>query len=371
MNILVLNAGSSSLKYKLFADEKEIAGGSIETIGECIAYPSHEAALNAVCKQLNLSHIDAVGHRVVHGGVAFFKPTEMDDAALQALKDISFLAPLHNPANIMGIELARQLLPHSRHVAVFDTAFHHTLPEPAYTYALDRELMNTLQIRRYGFHGISHEYVSREACKILNSLPEETNLISLHLGNGASACAIQEGRSIDISMGMTPLEGLVMGTRSGDLDPAIALLLAKHLGGIDAVDAFLNKKSGLKGLCGDNDLRTIEARARKNDPSAQLALDIMVHRLLKYIGSYYALLPNLKAMIFTGGIGENSQWVRGAVLSRLRHLGIEFDSAQNGLSYERDLRLTTPKSPVAVFAIRTNEELLIAQSVAQVLVKSL
>ena len=365
MKILVLNAGSSSLKYKLFADEVELAGGVIEAIGECAQYPDHKSALTEVCHQLDLTHIDAVGHRVVHGGTAFFKPTEMDDATLEVLKSISFLAPLHNPANILGIELARQLLPQSRHFAVFDTAFHHTLPEAAYTYALDRTLIDALQIRRYGFHGISHEYVSREACKILNSQPENTSLISLHLGNGASACAIQNGSSIDISMGMTPLEGLVMGTRSGDLDPAVSLLLAKHLGSLEAADTLLNKKSGLKGLCGDNDLRMIEARASKNDSSAKLALDVMIHRLVKYIGSYYALLPNLKAIIFTGGIGENSKWVREAVLSKLGHLGLDFDPAQNVSGYQKNLRLTAENSRIAAFAIRTNEEFLIADLVAK------
>ena len=364
MNILILNAGSSSLKYKLFHNLDDASGGLIEGIGETKKNPNHEQALLQVCQAINTKDIDVVGHRVVHGGTLFFKPTEINDANLAALKTLSYLAPLHNPANLMGIEIARQLLPHARHIAIFDTAFHHSLSETAYTYALDHDMMTELQIRRYGFHGISHQYISQQACKILAKPIENTELISLHLGNGASACAIQQGHSIDTSMGMTPLEGLVMGTRSGDLDPAIVLLLVKQLGSIEAVDTLLNKKCGLKGLCGDNDLRVIEARAKEQDPLALLALDIMIHRLVKYIGSYMALLPNLNAIIFTGGIGENSQYVRAAVLSRLAHLGIAFDSTQNKTPYKDHLHLTTVDSRIHAFAIRTNEELCMAEQIS-------
>lgn len=355
MKILILNVGSSSLKYKLFDQGQELAGGLVEATGE--------QALMEVCQKINLEGIQAVGHRVVHGGTLFYKPTEMNDANLAALKEISYLAPLHNPVNIAGIEIAQRLLPSARHFAIFDTAFHHSLPESAYTYALDKNLAQALQIRRYGFHGISHEYVSREACKILDSAIETTELISLHLGNGASACAIQNGESIDTSMGMTPLEGLVMGTRSGDIDPALSLIIAKYLGSAEAADAFLNKNSGLKGLCGENDLRVIEARAGAGDDAATLALDVMVHRLLKYVGAYAALLPNLKAIIFTGGIGENSKFVRQAVLSRLQHFGIDFDAEQNVQSYKSHLRLTSFNSRIQAFAIRTNEEFSMAQQI--------
>ena len=363
MNMLILNAGSSSLKYKLFHNLDDVSGGLIEGIGETEKNPNHQQALMHVCQAINTKDIDVVGHRVVHGGTLFFKPTEINDANLAELKTLSYLAPLHNPANIMGIEIARQLLPNARHIAIFDTAFHHSLSKAAYTYALDDDMMKQLHIRRYGFHGISHQYVSHKACEILQRPITNTELISLHLGNGASACAIQHGHSIDTSMGMTPLEGLVMGTRSGDMDPAIVLLLAKQLGSIDAVDTLLNKSCGLKGICGDNDLRVIETRAKARDPAALLALEIMIHRLIKYIGSYMALLPNLNAIVFTGGIGENSHYVRATVLSRLAHLGIAFDADQNKLSYKDHARLTTVDSRIHAFAIRTNEELCMAQQI--------
>lgn len=363
MKILILNAGSSSLKYKLFDQEHEKESGIVEAIGENPACPDHEQALLQVCQKIDIKGIEAVGHRVVHGGTLFHLPTEMNDNNLAALKKISYLAPLHNPANILGIEIAKKLLPNAKHFAIFDTAFHHTLPEAAYTYALNQDIAKQLQIRRYGFHGISHEYVSHKACEILKSPVEKTELISLHLGNGASITAIKNGQSIETSMGMTPLEGLVMGTRSGDVDPAIVLLLAKHLGSAEKADALLNKNSGLKGLCGDNDLRTIEARAKTGDKSAQLALEIMAHRLRKYIGAYMALLPNLNALILTGGIGENSKWVRQAVLSNLSHMGIDFDLNQNEQGYTEHLLLTKPNSRIKALAIRTNEELSMAKQI--------
>lgn len=360
---LILNAGSSSLKYKLFEKRQEIMGGLIEGIGETAQHPNHEQALMTVCQSVEVADIALVGHRVVHGGTLFLEPTEMNDANLAALQGIAHLAPLHNPANILGIEIARKLLPKARHMAIFDTAFHHSLPEMAYTYAIDRHITQALNIRRYGFHGISHQYVSREACHILQSPVEATDLITLHLGNGASACAIRNGCSIDTSMGMTPLEGLVMGTRSGDLDPALSLILLKHLGNIEAVETLLNKHSGLKGICGDNDLRAIESRIKANDPMARLAFDIMIYHLIKYIGGYMALLPDLKVLVFTGGIGENSAWVRQAVLSQLLHMGIIFDETQNIQSYKHHLRLTTVNSRIQVFAIRTNEELCMAEQI--------
>lgn len=361
--VLILNAGSSSLKYKLFENRQEIMGGLIEGIGETAGDPNHEQALMTVCQSVNVVDIAWVGHRVVHGGTLFLEPTEIDDRNFAALQNIAHLAPLHNPANILGIDIARKLLPKARHIALFDTAFHHSLPEVAYSYALDRDITQALHIRRYGFHGISHQYVSREVCHLLKSPVEGTELITLHLGNGASACAIRNGCSIDTSMGMTPLEGLVMGTRSGDIDPAVSLMLVKHLGSVEAVHALLNKQSGLKGICGDNDLRTIEARAKANDPMAQLAFDIMIYRLVKYIGSYMALLPDLKALVFTGGIGENSVWVRQAVLSQLLHLGVIGDETQNTQSYKQHLRLTRADSRIQAFAIRTNEELCMVEQI--------
>ncbi len=365
MKILILNAGSSSLKYKLFANNQEIAGGIVEAIGESGACANHEQALIQACQNIDVNGIEVVGHRVVHGGTLFYLPTEINDTNFVALKEISHLAPLHNPVNILGIETARKLLPNAKHFAVFDTAFHHTLPEAAYTYALNQGIAQELQIRRYGFHGISHEYVSRQACKILASVIDKTELITLHLGNGASITAIQNGHSIETSMGMTPLEGLVMGTRSGDVDPAVVLILAKYLGSNKAADDFLNKNSGLKGICGDNDLRIIEKRAQQGDVLAKLALEIMVHRLVKYIGAYVALLPNLKALVFTGGVGENSQWVRQMILTRLKHFGIDFDSMRNKQNYQQHLLLTQPRSKIHALAIRTNEELAMAQQIIE------
>lgn len=363
MKILIINAGSSSLKYKLFQEEQVLASGLIEEIGTSGKMATQAEALRHVCETLNLSGIEAVGHRVVHGATLFVSPTLINDDNFRALKKLSPLAPLHNPANIAGIETARRLLPHARHIAIFDTAFHHQLPEAAYTYAIDRHLAETLHIRRYGFHGISHQYVTERACEILESPLDETELITLHLGNGASISAIQNGHSIETSMGMTPLEGLVMGTRSGDIDPAVTLILAQHFGSIETANAYLNKQSGLKGLCGDNDCRQIEARHHAGDSDASLALNIMVHRLLKYIGAYMALLPALKALIFTGGIGENSTWIRQAVLSRLTHCGVVLDEARNQASYTDHLQLTTNQSKLQAFAIRTNEELLMAKQI--------
>ncbi len=363
MKILIINAGSSSLKYKLFYKEQELASGLIEEIGAPGKMATQAEALQHVCDTLDLSGVEAVGHRVVHGGTLFVSPTLINDDNFMALKKLSPLAPLHNPANIAGIETARRLLPQAKHIAIFDTAFHHKLPTAAHTYAIDRNMAETLHIRRYGFHGISHQYVTERACQLLASSIESTELITLHLGNGASVSAVQNGHSIDTSMGMTPLEGLVMGTRSGDIDPAITLILAKHFGSIEAADTYLNKQSGLKGLCGDNDCRKIEARHQAGDAAASLALEVMVHRLVKYIGAYMALLPKLKAIIFTGGIGENSQWIRHAVLSKLAHCGLHLDKTHNTKPYADHLQLTSDQSRVQAFAIRTNEELLMAQQI--------
>lgn len=366
MKILIINAGSSSLKYKLFLETQEIASGLIEEIGAPGKMATQAEALQHVCNTLDLSGVKAVGHRVVHGGTLFVSPTLINDDNFRDLKQLSSLAPLHNPANIAGIETARRLLPHAKHIAIFDTAFHHQLPEAAYRYAIDRNMAETLHIRRYGFHGISHQYVTERACELLKSPIESTELITLHLGNGASVSAVQNGRSIDTSMGMTPLEGLVMGTRSGDMDPAVTLILAKHLGSIEAADTYLNKQSGLKGLCGDSDCRKIEARHQTGDAAASLALEMMVHRLIKYIGAYMALLPKLKAIIFTGGIGENSQWIRHAVLSKLAHCGLHLDETRNTKPYNDHLQLTCEQSRVQAFAIRTNEELLMAKQVLDI-----
>jgi len=314
MKIAVINSGSSSLKFKLFAmpSGEVLMNKTVEHIGEKNApVQNHFQAIESL--HVNFSDIDAVGHRVVHGGEKFVNSTLIDDEVMEAIKELIPLAPLHNPANLQGIKVVRQYASNMPQVAVFDTAFHATLKKEAYLYALPYELYEKHQIRRYGFHGTSHAYLLQKAATMLGKKVEDTNIITLHLGNGASACAIKNGKSIDTSMGFTPLEGLVMGSRCGDIDPAIVLYLqdSLHVSSIEA-DEILNKKSGLLGLCGENDVRNIEARS---DESAKLALDIMVRRIQKYIGAYMVLLENVDAIVFSGGIGENSQVIRDAVMN--------------------------------------------------------
>ena len=361
MNILTLNAGSSSLKYQFFQNELSLLSGLIENIGEANGeYQNHGEALQAVNAHLNteLGNIacDAVAHRVVHGGNTFSKPTEITQANLDALKALPPLAPLHNPANILGIETAMKAYPNAKHIAIFDTAFHATLPASAYTYAIDQTLAAEKHIRRYGFHGTSHQFVSEAAAKLLGKPLAQCELISAHLGNGASMAAIQRGQSINTSMGMTPTAGLCMGTRSGDLDPAVVSLLAKEYSATE-LDTLLNKQSGLKGICGDNDMRTIESRAAKGDSRAQLAIDVFVTRIQQYIGAYLTQLPNCDALIFTGGIGENSSTIRKCVCEKLSHLGFKLEDAQNEIR-EKDPRIVSlVNSPIMICVIPTNEEL--------------
>jgi len=314
MKIAVINSGSSSLKFKLFEmpSTRVIINKLVEHIGEPDSpVKNHFEAIESL--HVNFSDIDAVGHRVVHGGEKFVNSTLIDDEVMQAIKELIPLAPLHNPANLEGIKVVRQYAPYIPQIAVFDTAFHATLPTEAYVYALSYELYEKHQIRRYGFHGTSHAYLLQKAAAMLGKKVQETNIITLHLGNGASACAIKKGKSCDTSMGFTPLEGLVMGTRCGDIDPAIVLFMQNELDlSADEVDTILNKKSGLLGLCGENDVRNIEKR---KDESAKLALDIMVRRIQKYIGAYMVLLENVDAIVFSGGIGENSSYVREKVMN--------------------------------------------------------
>jgi len=302
MNIAVINAGSSSLKCKVLSMPK----GEVlyETLIE-------HSGVNAESLDIDFAHVDAIGHRVVHGGEKFQKPTLIDEEVINAIEALIPLAPLHNKANLDGIIALREKFPKIPQIAVFDTAFHATLDEAAYIYALPYELYEKHNIRRYGFHGSSHAYLLKEAAKILGKKVEQTNIITLHLGNGASACAIKNGKSVDTSMGFTPLEGLVMGSRSGDIDPAIVLYLQRELGySTEEVDKLLNKESGLIGICGKNDVREIQ---NADDKYAQLALDIMVRRIQKYIGSYMILLEEVDAIVFSGGIGENSEYIRDAV----------------------------------------------------------
>lgn len=361
MKILVLNAGSSSLKYRLFSNREEAAGGVVERIGEPEGVKDHMEALKIAEREILSSGIvkrfgdlDGVGHRVVHGGERFSRAALIDSSVLEALKELVSLAPLHNRANIEGIETMKKLAPGVAQVAVFDTAFHQSLSEEAFLYAVPIEIYREFGVRRYGFHGTSHLYVAKEAAKLLGAPLKELNIITLHLGNGASACAIEGGRSVDTSMGFTPLEGLVMGTRCGDLDPHIPLFLQEK--GLDAAK-ILNSESGLKGLCGRNDMREVERMAQEGDEKAILALKIFVRRVKKYIGAYSAILGRVDALVFTAGIGENSPLVRSLCCEGLEGLGFVLDEERN-----RNLRsvVSSQESSVKILVIQTDEELEIA-----------
>lgn len=359
MRVLVLNAGSSSLKFQLVdpASPETRVKGLIERIGEPGSdVPDHAAAARRVLEELD-GHPDAVGHRIVHGGTRFVVPTLIDDDVIAGIEALSSLAPLHNPPGVAGIRAARSVLPDVPHVAVFDTAFHATLPDHAATYALDRAVAEEHGIRRYGFHGTSFQSVSRNAARFLDRPIESLKMIVLHLGNGASACAIDGGRSIDTSMGLTPLEGLVMGTRSGDVDPGVLFHLTRAGWSVDDLDALLNRRSGLLGLAGSNDLRDVAAAGT---PSADLAIEVLLHRLRKYVGAYAAELGGLDALVFTAGIGENAAWLRERVAERLEFLGIRVDTARNE-SGSGARRISPDDAPVSVLVVPTDEELEIAQ----------
>jgi acetate kinase len=318
LKILVLNAGSSSLKYKLFIDMRVVSEGVIENI---VDYRDGIIEIEKRLKLVgveSLSILDGVGHRVVHGGEIFRESVIIDQEVIDTIKSLIPLAPLHNPANLEGILMIEQEAPILKQIAVFDTAFHQTIPQEAYMYALPYELYHKNGIRRYGFHGTSHSFVAKRASKILKKDLKDINLITLHLGNGASVCAIKNGKSIDTSMGFTPLEGLIMGTRSGDIDPAILFYLAREENKtIDQMDIILNKKSGLIGICNQNDMRTIHKLVEEGNDKAKLALDMFVYRIKKYIGSYFAILGEVDAIVFTGGIGENDSITRNLILSHL------------------------------------------------------
>jgi acetate kinase len=298
----------------------------------------------------------------VHGGTRFTAPTLVDDDVLAAIEELTPLAPLHNPANVTGIRTARDLRPDLPQVAVFDTAFHATMPEHAWRYAIDRETADAHQVRRYGFHGTSHAYVSRATAALLGRDLAEVSTIVLHLGNGASASAVRGGVCVDTSMGLTPLEGLVMGTRSGDLDPAVIFHLARQAGmSVDDIDTLLNRRSGMLGLCGDNDMREIGRRMADGDAEARLAFDVYAHRLRKYVGAYAAVLGQLDAITFTAGVGENSPAVRAAALHGLAPLGIELDPVRNAVRGHAPRLISADSSRVAVAVVPTDEELEIAQ----------
>ena len=376
--VLVINSGSSSLKYQLIEPDSasSLAEGIVERIGEPSSpVADHDAALRMAFDELSEAGIDlnacglaAVGHRVVHGGATFYRPTVVDDAVVGELKKLSVLAPLHNPPAVQGIEVARKMLPDVPHVAVFDTAFFHHLPAAAAAYAIDRDLAREWQIRRYGFHGTSHQYVSQQAAAFLGRPLESLNQIVLHLGNGASASAIAAGRAVDTSMGLTPLEGLVMGTRSGDIDAGVVGYLCRVADmTVDEVESMLNQKSGMLGLAGERDFRRLHEMIESGDSSAQLAYDVFIHRLRKYVGAYLAVLGRTDVVSFTAGIGENVAAVRGDALSGLAALGIEIDDQRNSSSAKDARRISTDASPVAVLVVPTNEELAIARDCLRVI----
>ncbi len=383
MKILIINAGSSSIKYKVYNHEnsttRTICAGLIEGIGETLCqwlhvgtkktahFETHKDAFEhlqqALKQTLGTNNIDGVGHRVVHGGPTFYQPTIITNNVIEAIKKLNHLAPLHNPVNILGIEFAQQYFPKATHVAVFDTGFHHTIPHYVSNYAIEPKLAQDNAIKRYGFHGINHEFVAAKASSFLNKDPADCNFISLHLGNGASACLIQKGKSFDTSMGMTPLAGLIMGTRSGDIDPGIILYLIKQGYSPEAIDAALNKNGGLKGLTGANDMRRILAQVSVGDAQASLAIQMYIYRLQKYIGAYYGQAPYLDGLIFTGGIGENAVYIRERTLQNLTHLGFYLSEQRNNDCTDSGCQLINKPSTTPIFVIKGDEESLIAEKV--------
>ncbi|MFH1969971.1 MAG: acetate kinase [Verrucomicrobiota bacterium] len=394
MKILVINAGSSSVKFTLYesAGEKLLAKGLIERINapdtrlkysnyrgqkmeKDIAANSSEAAISEACLALmdkktgvigNLIEIKGIGHRVVHGGAAISGAVKVSAAIKQVILDCFALAPLHNPPNYEGIEACEHLFPNVPMVAVFDTAFHQTMPSAAYTYAIPKDIADKNRIRRYGFHGTSHQFVAITAAKVLGRDLDTLKLITAHLGNGCSITAVNRGKVADTSMGLTPLEGLVMGTRCGDIDPAVVIFLRRLGYSLDEVDRMLNKESGLRGLAGigSNDMRDILKAIANGSAPAKLALDVFVHRLVKYIGAYAAVLNGFDALIFTAGIGENVSLVRTMVCKQLTYLGIHLDPA---LNKDNALTISQKGALPAVLVIPTNEELMIARETARIL----
>lgn len=391
MKILVINTGSSSIKYQLFQmdDKSVLASGLIERIGETTAkhkfssvnlkesivveknIPNHQTGISEMDELLtdsvngvikNSSEISAIGHRVVHGGETFTKPSIIDEDVIKAIEANVPLAPLHNPGNLSGIFAAQKFFKGVVNVAVFDTAFHQTMPENVFRYAIPNEYYEKYKIRRYGFHGTSHQYVSKLAAKFLGKNIDSLNLITLHLGNGASVCAIKNGKSYDTSMGMTPLEGLIMGTRTGDLDPAIPFFMADHVKlSYKEIDTLLNKQSGLKGISALNDMRDILAKRKEGDKNAILAIEMYVNRIRKYIGAYLVGLEGrVDAILFTAGIGENASEIRELCMQNLSSLGIELDGDKNNAP-NRDVReISKDTSKIKVLVVPTNEELEIA-----------
>jgi acetate kinase len=401
MKVAVINSGSSSVKYEVFesSDFSALSSGLLERIGESESQHTHRSyeasgkvketvrrarvanheegfrfilsmpAESAVIR--NPAELLGIGHRVVHGGEAFQEPVLIDEKVMEKIRELIPLAPLHNPANLLGIEAARQVFPGVPQVAVFDTAFHQSMPPHAFIYALPYSLYALHHVRRYGFHGTSHLWVAKKAATHLEKPLTSLNLITLHLGNGASVAAIRQGRSVDTSMGMTPLEGLVMGTRSGDLDPAIPFYLSRvtHTAYGD-LEALLNKGSGLKGICGANDMREILKMADRGEPEAQLALELYCYRIKKYIGAYFAVLGQVDAVVFTGGIGENAIPIRKQCCQGLEGLGITVDDRKNEEAYAEVLEIQRDGAPIKVLAVRTKEEREIAEQTVATLFRA-
>ncbi|HCU59373.1 MAG TPA: acetate kinase [Alphaproteobacteria bacterium] len=382
--ILVINSGSSSLKYQLFNVEGEnyevVAKGIAERIGiegsnitlkigdnkqtKTVPMPTHDEAFKEVINFLlsgplkSVDEISAVGHRVLHGGELFQDSVKIDEEAMQKMESLKPLGPLHMPANISGIRAVQKLLPNVPQVAVFDTVFHQTMKKEAFMYALPLEYYTEHKIRRYGFHGISHAYVSKEAAKLIG---KKGKIITCHLGNGASLAAVNNGKCVDTSMGFTPLAGIIMGTRSGDIDPFIAVHLQKLLGkSADEVNNILNKQSGMFGICGFSDNRDVETRYEQGDEKCVLAMNMYVHSILRFIGSYIAVLGGVDAIVFTAGVGENGSILRAMIMEKLAYLGIKLN-AENNKKRGQTVEISTPDSKVHVYVIPTNEELMIAE----------
>ncbi|HIU03628.1 MAG TPA: acetate kinase [Candidatus Onthocola gallistercoris] len=390
MKVLVINCGSSSLKFQLIDSETEdvLAKGLCERIaidGSRLVYqpkggektktespmPSHTEAISLVLHALtdpetgvikDMTEIDAVGHRIVHGGESFSKATVLNDEVIEAIEACSDLAPLHNPANLIGINACKELMPDTPMVAVFDTAFHQTMPEEAYLYGLPKEYYEKYKVRRYGFHGTSHSYVSKKAAELLGKPYDQVKTIVCHLGNGASCCAVKYGKSVDTSMGLTPLEGLIMGTRSGDIDPAIIEFIAKKENlSIGEIMDVLNKKSGVLGISGyTSDFMDLERDSLAEKPEALLTMKVFAYRVAKYIGAYTAAMNGVDAIAFTAGLGENNKYVREDICAYLGYLGVKLDPELNAKRGE-DLIVSTPDSKTAIMVIPTNEELAIAR----------
>jgi acetate kinase len=399
MKVLVINAGSSSLKYQLLNMDNEavMANGIVERIGDANgvlthkkttgngeektvieqAIPDHKVGMHLVIDLItdpekgvikSKDEINAIGHRVVQGGEAFSSAILIDESVKNAIRENNPLAPLHNPANLMGIDVAEDLFPGTPNVAVFDTEFHQTMPPKAFLYALPYDYYTEQRVRRYGFHGTSHKYIANKAAKLLGKKADEINVITVHLGNGCSMAAVKQGKCMDTSMGMTPLAGVMMGTRAGDIDPAIISYLVENKKmTVQELDNVFNKESGLKGICGMNDMRDIHAAAEKGDKMATLAVEMFAYRIKKYIGAYTAVLGTVDIVAFTAGIGENDDIVRAAVCENMSGLGIELDLEKNKGRAAEPKKISTDNSPVQVWIVPTNEELQIAQDTMNIL----